>query len=197
MYSTRQPGRRSFQNCMMRFGARMPTSFCQTPTRACHCMLLSVTSNSPLVSPGRVEKMSPQAVRAYLQTRAVFDASACTTFRTPPGPLILPHCRDCALDDSCVLCSRCFHATDHKDHHVSFFIAQQSGGCGDCGDEEAWQVPIGCPFHPPSSQPVEIPEPRFHLQPPKTVARATLTIDLPPVKNYAYRVAVPLNSARP
>ncbi|KAK7453361.1 E3 ubiquitin-protein ligase ubr1 [Stygiomarasmius scandens] len=57
-------------------------------------------------------------------------------------------CKDCALDDSCVVCSRCFHATNHTGHNVSFFIAQQSGGCCDCGDEEAWRVDIQCPFHP-------------------------------------------------
>ncbi|KIY73143.1 hypothetical protein CYLTODRAFT_387655 [Cylindrobasidium torrendii FP15055 ss-10] len=57
-------------------------------------------------------------------------------------------CKDCALDDSCVLCPRCFHATDHVGHNVSFFVAQQSGGCCDCGDEEAWRQPIRCPHHP-------------------------------------------------
>ncbi|KAG6853526.1 hypothetical protein C0991_003446 [Blastosporella zonata] len=59
-------------------------------------------------------------------------------------------CKDCALDDSCVMCANCFHATDHADHNVSFFIAQQPGGCCDCGDEEAWRVPLQCPSHPPS-----------------------------------------------
>ncbi|KAH7906535.1 putative zinc finger in N-recognin-domain-containing protein, partial [Hygrophoropsis aurantiaca] len=53
-------------------------------------------------------------------------------------------CKDCALDDSCVLCSRCFQASNHSDHNVSFFIAQQSGGCCDCGDAEAWRATIGC-----------------------------------------------------
>ncbi|KAL0950567.1 hypothetical protein HGRIS_007369 [Hohenbuehelia grisea] len=60
-------------------------------------------------------------------------------------------CKDCASDDSCVLCARCFHATDHTDHNVSFFIAQQSGGCCDCGDDEAWRSTINCPYHPPQS----------------------------------------------
>jgi E3 ubiquitin-protein ligase UBR1 len=31
---------------------------------------------------------------------------------------------------------------DRLYHNVSFFIAQQSGGCCDCGDEEAWRRPI-------------------------------------------------------
>ena len=53
--------------------------------------------------------------------------------------------RDCALDESCVLCSHCFCASSHKNHNVSFFIALQSGGCCDCGDAEAWRHDIQFP----------------------------------------------------
>ncbi|KAJ7725312.1 hypothetical protein B0H16DRAFT_1384303 [Mycena metata] len=88
-------------------------------------------------------------------------------------------CKDCTLDDSCVLCARCFHATDHEGHNVSFFIAQQPGGCCDCGDEEAWRHPINCPFHPPAPQ----------VDPPKTYYRP-IPDDIPPVANYANRATV-------
>ena len=94
--------------------------------------------------------------------------------------------RDCALDDSCVLCSRCFHATDHTDHNVSFFIAQQSGGCCDCGDVGAWCIPIACPYHPPGAE-----------TPSSLVAFAAenplvlLGRSIPPVENYPHRVPVP------
>ncbi|KAJ7920766.1 hypothetical protein B0H13DRAFT_1986155 [Mycena leptocephala] len=91
-------------------------------------------------------------------------------------------CKDCTLDDSCVLCSRCFHATDHEGHNVSFFIAQQPGGCCDCGDEEAWRRPIGCPFHPPAPDSERAP-PRSYTKP--------IPDDIPPVANYAHRAAVP------
>ncbi|KAJ7691341.1 hypothetical protein B0H17DRAFT_1169139 [Mycena rosella] len=91
-------------------------------------------------------------------------------------------CKDCTLDDSCVLCSRCFHATDHDGHNVSFFIAQQPGGCCDCGDDEAWRRPIGCPFHPPALNPDPAP-PRVYTKP--------ISDDIPPVANYPYRVPVP------
>ncbi|KAJ7366463.1 hypothetical protein DFH08DRAFT_167979 [Mycena albidolilacea] len=91
-------------------------------------------------------------------------------------------CKDCTLDDSCVLCSRCFHATDHEGHNVSFFIAQQPGGCCDCGDEEAWRRPIGCPFHPPAPDSEKDP-PRMYTKP--------LPDDLPPVAHYAHRASVP------
>jgi E3 ubiquitin-protein ligase UBR1 len=98
--------------------------------------------------------------------------------------------RDCALDDSCVLCSWCFHATDHTTHNVSFFIAQQSGGCCYCGDEEAWRIPIGCPFHPQSPHSTEMTETRLHAAP-KAIHRAPLGHEIPPVKNYPHRFSVP------
>ncbi|CAG8445258.1 4966_t:CDS:2 [Diversispora eburnea] len=56
-------------------------------------------------------------------------------------------CRNCALDDTCVFCSRCFHATNHEGHDVSFSINTGSGGCCDCGDPEAWKKPINCCYH--------------------------------------------------
>ncbi|KAF7295603.1 E3 ubiquitin-protein ligase [Mycena indigotica] len=89
-------------------------------------------------------------------------------------------CKDCTLDDSCVLCSRCFHATQHEGHNVSFFIAQQPGGCCDCGDDEAWRSVINCPFHPilPTS-----PPPRTYNRP--------IPDDVPVVPNYPLRVTVP------
>ncbi|KAJ7461265.1 hypothetical protein B0H11DRAFT_2285848 [Mycena galericulata] len=88
-------------------------------------------------------------------------------------------CKDCTLDDSCVLCSRCFHATDHEGHNVSFFIAQQPGGCCDCGDEEAWRRPIACPFHPPAPEPSE---PRSYTRP--------VPDDIPTVLNYPHRMPI-------
>ncbi|KAK9767314.1 E3 ubiquitin-protein ligase ubr1 [Basidiobolus ranarum] len=56
-------------------------------------------------------------------------------------------CRNCALDDTCVLCSRCFHATDHTGHDTSFSVNSGSGGCCDCGDLEAWKIPLQCSYH--------------------------------------------------
>ncbi|KAH9850612.1 hypothetical protein C2E23DRAFT_734790 [Lenzites betulinus] len=103
-------------------------------------------------------------------------------------------CKDCALDDSCVLCSRCFEATDHTDHNVSFFIAQQSGGCCDCGDVEAWRYPIDCPYHPHSAENAEYIgafETKTLLNTPRAHPKALTGQDVPPVKNYPFRVHVP------
>ncbi|THU98837.1 hypothetical protein K435DRAFT_837946 [Dendrothele bispora CBS 962.96] len=102
-------------------------------------------------------------------------------------------CKDCALDDSCVICSRCFHATDHTGHNVSFFIAQQSGGCCDCGDEEAWRVSINCPYHPPASSEPEDPSSLSSpasSSTPRNVSRSLSDVTSS-VKNYPYRANVP------
>ncbi|KAJ7220823.1 hypothetical protein GGX14DRAFT_432210 [Mycena pura] len=92
-------------------------------------------------------------------------------------------CKDCTLDDSFVLCSSCFHATNHQGHNVSFFIAQQPGAPCDCGDDEKWRRPIGCPFHPPA--------PDAANAPPKPIYAKPVPDDIPPVANYPHRVFVP------
>ncbi|KAG2217780.1 hypothetical protein INT45_011837 [Circinella minor] len=56
-------------------------------------------------------------------------------------------CRNCGLDDTCVLCSKCFHSSNHENHTVFVSISPGSGGCCDCGDPEAWKVPLDCSIH--------------------------------------------------
>ncbi|KAH0838891.1 hypothetical protein J3R83DRAFT_7318 [Lanmaoa asiatica] len=102
-------------------------------------------------------------------------------------------CKDCALDESCVLCSRCFRASSHKDHNISFFIAQQSGGCCDCGDAEAWRHNIQCPFHPLLHDPdcvfdSSVPTPDTT---PRVLPRSISDVDIPPVPHYPFRAAFP------
>ncbi|THH31562.1 hypothetical protein EUX98_g2617 [Antrodiella citrinella] len=103
-------------------------------------------------------------------------------------------CKDCALDDSCVLCSKCFEATDHSDHNVSFFVAQQSGGCCDCGDIESWRTPIDCPYHPASQEVTEYLA-EFTAKTiqatPKISPRVIAGQEVPPVKNYPNRASIP------
>ncbi|GLB36806.1 putative zinc finger in N-recognin (UBR box) [Lyophyllum shimeji] len=95
-------------------------------------------------------------------------------------------CKDCALDDSCVMCANCFHGTNHGDHNVSFFIAQQPGGCCDCGDEEAWRVPLACPIHPPARPPA----PTDVDATPKSSAKP-LSSEVPLVQDYPHRASIP------
>ncbi|PFH47196.1 hypothetical protein AMATHDRAFT_152756 [Amanita thiersii Skay4041] len=97
-------------------------------------------------------------------------------------------CRDCGLDESCVMCSQCFHATDHINHNVSFFVSQQPGGCCDCGDEEAWKKPMNCPYHPPQLK-KDDPDDLSQVTP-KSSARM-IAPEVPPVPNYPYRTNVP------
>ena len=56
-------------------------------------------------------------------------------------------CRKCTLDDTCVLCSRCFDASDHAGHLVNVVISPGNTGCCDCGDPEAWRIPVHCTIH--------------------------------------------------
>lgn len=58
-------------------------------------------------------------------------------------------CRTCTLDDTCVLCSRCFDASDHTGHLVNVSISPGNSGCCDCGDAEAWRIPVHCTIHDP------------------------------------------------
>jgi E3 ubiquitin-protein ligase UBR1 len=93
-----------------------------------------------------------------------------------------------------VFCSRCFEATDHKDHNVSFFIAQQSGGCCDCGDVEAWRTPIDCPYHPPTKESIEHVREfatKMIQSTPKVTPRVILGSEIPPVKDYSDRASIP------
>ncbi|PWA01216.1 hypothetical protein BB558_002700 [Smittium angustum] len=50
-------------------------------------------------------------------------------------------------DDTCVLCTRCFRASDHSGHDFSFSINSGTGGCCDCGDKEAWKHTLFCGYH--------------------------------------------------
>lgn len=56
-------------------------------------------------------------------------------------------CRTCTDDDTCVLCARCFHASNHEGHNVTFSISKGGGGCCDCGDPEAWNREVPCSIH--------------------------------------------------
>ncbi|OLL26450.1 E3 ubiquitin-protein ligase ubr1 [Neolecta irregularis DAH-3] len=56
-------------------------------------------------------------------------------------------CKQCSLDDTCVLCARCFQASNHEGHEISMSIEKSNGGCCDCGDLEAWKTPVCCSIH--------------------------------------------------
>lgn len=56
-------------------------------------------------------------------------------------------CKTCTADDSCVLCTRCFQASDHLGHWVNVHISPGNSGCCDCGDGEAWKLPVNCAIH--------------------------------------------------
>jgi len=56
-------------------------------------------------------------------------------------------CRSCSSDDTCVLCSRCFQASEHEGHNVFVTLSPGNSGCCDCGDPEAWLREVACSIH--------------------------------------------------
>ena len=56
-------------------------------------------------------------------------------------------CKTCTTDDTAVLCTRCFESSDHTGHIVTQYISLGNSGCCDCGDEEAWRIPVNCAIH--------------------------------------------------
>lgn len=56
-------------------------------------------------------------------------------------------CKTCTLDDTCVLCSQCFDSSDHAGHMVYVSTSPGNSGCCDCGDAEAWRLPVNCAIH--------------------------------------------------
>ncbi|KAJ5549904.1 hypothetical protein N7461_004602 [Penicillium sp. DV-2018c] len=56
-------------------------------------------------------------------------------------------CVTCAADETCVLCSRCFDSSDHTGHQYQISLSSGNCGCCDCGDDEAWRLPLFCAIH--------------------------------------------------
>ena len=78
-------------------------------------------------------------VRRYFTARKGRDNFVLTTdgFRT------------CAVDNTCVLCEKCFNEGDHQEHEVTITVSSGSGGSCDCGDVEAWkpEAQYACRWH--------------------------------------------------
>lgn len=55
-------------------------------------------------------------------------------------------CRECGMDNTCVLCAECFKQSDHRFHKYKMGTSG-GGGCCDCGDEEAWRRSPYCDLH--------------------------------------------------
>ncbi|KAG9290597.1 hypothetical protein G9A89_011560 [Geosiphon pyriformis] len=96
--------------------------------------------------PGRYKIGLAQGHEGAEYSPAQKGKACCHIFKKGEGSY---WCRNCSLDETCVFCSRCYHATNHEGHDISFLVNTGSGGCCDCGDPEAWKVPINCAFHSP------------------------------------------------
>ncbi|GLE03517.1 hypothetical protein PINS_up012419 [Pythium insidiosum] len=56
------------------------------------------------------------------------------------------NCRTCQLDETCVLCLKCYQNGNHDGHDIYFHRTQPGGMC-DCGDAEAWDPDGFCIYH--------------------------------------------------
>lgn len=70
------------------------------------------------------------------------------------------------------MCSKCFHSTNHEGHDVKIWISRGAGGCCDCGDPEAWKVPMICSIHSDISRSSHIPQ--TSLEPISSVPAAVI-----------------------
>ncbi|KAJ5168902.1 uncharacterized protein N7482_004496 [Penicillium canariense] len=84
-------------------------------------------------------------------------------------------CVTCAADDTCVLCSRCFDSSDHTGHQYQISLSSGNCGCCDCGDDEAWRLPLFCAIHTDSGN-VKGKERAERELPAELVATIRLTI---------------------
>ncbi|WPH00160.1 e3 ubiquitin-protein ligase ubr11 [Acrodontium crateriforme] len=62
------------------------------------------------------------------------------------------HCKTCSVDDTCLLCARCYEASDHEGHIVFISVSTGNSGMCDCGDPEAWRRPVHCSIHTADEQ---------------------------------------------
>ncbi|XP_052749909.1 E3 ubiquitin-protein ligase UBR1 isoform X2 [Galleria mellonella] len=60
-------------------------------------------------------------------------------------------CRECGMDNTCVLCVECFKVSPHR-HHKYKMGQSGGGGCCDCGDTEAWKRDPFCERHAKNSE---------------------------------------------
>ncbi|EFP75552.2 uncharacterized protein PGTG_00883 [Puccinia graminis f. sp. tritici CRL 75-36-700-3] len=91
------------------------------------------------------------------------------------------HCSDCGIDPTCALCARCFLASDHTGHDVTYSIHANGCGCCDCGDEEAWKTDIKCKYHSLST---DHPSPNIPLPPDDRTPSPQITSKLQPLPNH-------------
>ncbi|XP_077283397.1 ubr1 ubiquitin ligase isoform X2 [Arctopsyche grandis] len=66
-------------------------------------------------------------------------------------------CRECGMDNTCVLCVDCFKRSTHR-HHKYKMGTSTGGGCCDCGDAEAWRSDPYCDIHVVGTLPQEAPQ---------------------------------------
>ena len=58
------------------------------------------------------------------------------------------------MDETCVLCEKCFNYDVHKNHNFWYTIGKDNCGSCDCGEEDSWKSDLRCCIHStPASAP--------------------------------------------
>ncbi|XP_047998255.1 LOW QUALITY PROTEIN: E3 ubiquitin-protein ligase UBR1 [Leguminivora glycinivorella] len=85
-------------------------------------------------------------------------------------------CRECGMDNTCVLCVECFKVSAHR-HHKYKIGQSGGGGCCDCGDTEAWKRDPFCELHagPDDEEPAQASISPEVIERMKTVANVSLS----------------------
>ncbi|GAA5876736.1 hypothetical protein JCM16303_006269 [Sporobolomyces ruberrimus] len=134
-------------------------AFALDPSRPFHSLFDLPPSLDPF-SPSTNSDSHPISL-STLQLPLVPSSSSSHSSSKPCGHVFKPgesvyRCRTCGLDSTCVLCSRCFHASpEHRRDRHDVTVSVHSGvgaGCCDCGDEEAWKEgkQRECKLHKPT-----------------------------------------------
>lgn len=85
-------------------------------------------------------------------------------------------CKTCSADETCVLCSRCYDSSDHSGHMVYISVSLGNSGCCDCGDPEAWRLPVHCSIHTAHAEGSQKDKGKAASLPPDLVESIRMTI---------------------
>ncbi|XP_054719736.1 E3 ubiquitin-protein ligase UBR2-like [Uloborus diversus] len=157
-----------------------------SPTLDCDCLNLTYDeekANKVLFEP--LEQFvcgskDPSQVFEYLKSLSETPSLCGKVFKAGEPTY---SCRDCGLDQTCVLCVDCFRNSAHRLHRYKM-SASGGGGYCDCGDEEAWKTHSYCDNHHRGKSQVQQDTCPLDKLPPEIVERLRMLMNI--VLNYCH-----------
>ncbi|MFH4979538.1 hypothetical protein AB6A40_006247 [Gnathostoma spinigerum] len=107
------------------------------------CLISPIATAYCLCEKGETD-LSPLAASCGIQLNQCHSATVCGRVFRNCEPTY--SCKQCASDDTCVMCRQCFQHSQHRFHKYSMASSSGSGYC-DCGDLEAWKTYPSCELH--------------------------------------------------